>query len=141
MVALSTFNIGNQHVIVRASTSTTGGVCSVLEMHHPIDVGPPLHRHAREDEGFYILQGRYYFCIGETTQTLLPGDFMMAPRGVVHGFRSLGPDLGKMLVYFTPAGCDGYFEEMSRIALDDPHRGEKCARLDERYGITIVARV
>ncbi|MBX7144574.1 MAG: cupin domain-containing protein [Oligoflexia bacterium] len=131
------YNVGRQHVIVRATGADTSGVCALLEMHHPADCGPPLHWHAHEDEGFYVLAGKYQFWVGDKQLTVVPGDFVMAKREVPHSFRSLGPELGKMLVYFTPAGCERYFEEMSAVPLDDPQRDSKCEALDRKYGITI----
>ena len=135
-----TYDVSRQHVIVRAESADTNKVCAVLEMHHPIDFGPPLHVHTQEDEGFFILEGRYRFRIGDTERIVSAGEFVMAQRNVPHAFRSLGPDLGKMLVYLTPAGAESYFEEMSRILMDDPERGAKCSELDAKYGITILGR-
>jgi hypothetical protein len=52
---MHTFTVGKQHVIIRARAEDTGGVSSILELHHPPDTGPPLHVHQFEDEGFFIL--------------------------------------------------------------------------------------
>ena len=131
------YNVGTQHVIVRATASDTKGLCSVLEMHHPESSGPPLHYHKNEDEGFYVLEGRYQFTLGDETKTLGPGQFIMAPKDTPHSFKSLGPGLSKLLVYFTPGGVESYFEEMSLISINDWERGEKCATLDLKYGIVM----
>lgn len=80
------FNIGSQHVIVRAEAKDTNGICAVLEMHHPPVSGPPLHVHSLEDEGFYVLEGKYQFTLRETETILGPGEFIMAARGVPHKF-------------------------------------------------------
>lgn len=133
-----TYKVIKQTVIVRADSRETGGLCDVLELHHPADFGPPLHYHTKEDEGFYILQGRYRFKVGEKTLTLEPGQFIMAARNVPHAFTSLGPDLGKMLVYFTPGGVEPYFARMSTISLDDPERDSKCSALDAEFGMVIL---
>jgi mannose-6-phosphate isomerase-like protein (cupin superfamily) len=138
--APKTYDVSLQHVIVRAEAADTSGVCAVLEMHHPANFGPPLHTHSREDEGFFILEGKYIFRIGDIEKTLVAGQFVMAARGVAHSFCSLGPEVGKMLVYLTPAGGELYFEEMSRFQLDDPERDVKCDALNLKYGITILGK-
>jgi len=140
MSAFKSYNVSRQHVVVRAEAADTNGVCAVLEMHHPVDFGPPLHVHSCEDEGFFILEGNYLFRLGDSDRTLEPGEFVMAQRGVVHSFRNLGPATGKILVYLTPAGGESYFEEMSRISMEDPERGQKCQALDAKYGITILGK-
>jgi mannose-6-phosphate isomerase-like protein (cupin superfamily) len=140
---MKTFTVGKQHVIVRAESADTNGVCAVLEMHHPPETGPPLHVHQHEAEGFFVLEGRYRFTLftpEKEVREVSSGDFVMASRGIPHSFRSLGPELGKLLVYFTPAGAEAYFEESSQISLDDPDRKAKCKALNQRFGITIVPR-
>ncbi len=134
------YTISLQHVIVRAESTDTNGICAVLEMHHPPNFGPPLHVHTHEDEGFLVTQGIYRFTVGEVERTLQAGEFIMAPRTVPHSFRCAGPEQGRMLVYLTPAGGEAYFEEMSRIAMDDPERRSKCQLLDRKYGIKILPR-
>jgi quercetin dioxygenase-like cupin family protein len=112
-------------------------------MHHPPEAGPPLHVHKFEDEGFYILEGRYRFTLFTPEKQVTeagPGNFVMAVRGVSHSFRSLGPGIGKMLVYFAPGGAEGYFEAGSQISPDDPDRRTKREELDRKYGIALVPR-
>lgn len=130
--------IKKQFVIVRAESSDTHGVCALLEMQHPLDFGPPMHVHEREDEGFYILQGRYKFILGKQTKFVGPGEFVLAPKGMPHSFASVGPGLGKMLVYFTPGGVEAYFEELSKINFDAADGESKSAELDKKYGITVL---
>ncbi len=99
--------------------------------------------HQNEDEGFFVLEGQYRFTLfmpEKQVREVGPGDFVMASRSVAHSFRSLGPELGKLLIYFTPAGAEAYFEESSQIPQDDPDRKAKCQDLDRRFGITIVPR-
>lgn len=137
-VAHPTYTVGSQTVIVRSDIQQTKRICDVLEMHHPPGSGPPLHYHTMEDEGFYILQGRYRFQVGDQSLTLEPGQFILAARSVPHAFTSIGPELGKMLVYFTPGGVEPYFERMSRIAFDDIDRDSRCAALDAEFGMVMI---
>jgi quercetin dioxygenase-like cupin family protein len=105
---MKVYKVKTQTVIVRAEAADTGGICSVLEMHHPPETGAPIHVHENEDEEFFVLEGCYRFLVGSQRVEIEQGSFIMAPRGVPHGFRCLGPQEGKVLVYFTPAGAEGY---------------------------------
>jgi cupin domain len=49
--------------------------------------------------------------VGDRTVNALPGDFVHVPRGTVHCFKNTGNTHAKMLVTFTPAGMEKFFEE------------------------------
>ena len=48
--------------------------------------GPPQHRHARHDEGFYVVSGTARFTIGTTTYDAPAGTLAMIPPGAPHTF-------------------------------------------------------
>ncbi len=48
--------------------------------------GPPQHRHARHDEGFYIVSGTVRFTTGESVSDAGPGTLVMIPPGAPHTF-------------------------------------------------------
>ena len=43
----------------------------------PRTAGPPQHRHARHDEGFYVVSGTAVFTVGETDHVAPPGTLVM----------------------------------------------------------------
>jgi len=47
---------------------------------------PPLHIHHREDEAWYILDGRMTFYIADQIIEASTGCFAFAPRGIPHTF-------------------------------------------------------
>jgi len=49
--------------------------------------GPPPHFHDW-DEAYYMLDGRLEITADGETRTLLPGEFVHIPHGVVHSFRA-----------------------------------------------------
>ena len=51
--------------------------------------GPELHRHPYE-EVFVILEGEATFTLGDAQRVAGPGDFVVAPPGVAHGFKNTG---------------------------------------------------
>ena len=74
--------------------------------------GPPLHIHHREEECFYLLEGILDVTMGEQKVKATTGDFVQIPRGTVHAFLNAGSTTARMLLFFSPAGMDKYFEEV-----------------------------
>jgi len=46
------------------------------------------HKHDREDEFFYVLEGKLLLDLPERTAELAPGQGLVVPRGVVHRTRA-----------------------------------------------------
>ncbi len=90
----------------------TNGAYFIMEAIIPLGGGPPLHIHHREEESFYLLEGTLDITLGEKKLKATNGDFVQIPRGMVHAFRNAGSATARMLLFFSPAGMDKYFEEV-----------------------------
>ena len=89
----------------------TDGAFFMSELSVPPAGGPPPHIHHREDESFYIREGTLAIRVGERTVNVSSGYFVYVPRGIVHCFKNTGATHAKMLVTFTPAGMEKFFEQ------------------------------
>ncbi|HSB68610.1 MAG TPA: cupin domain-containing protein [Candidatus Methylomirabilis sp.] len=98
----------------------TGGAYALLEIQTPPQVGPPMHVHRREDEGFYVLGGTYELRVGGQVLRTSTGTFVFGPRGIPHSYLSEGPAPGRQLATITPAGFERFFEELSRLPPSPP---------------------
>ena len=96
----------------------TGGAYFAMEAFIPPGGGPPPHIHRNEDETFYVLEGSCTIRLGDRSVVAGPGDFVNVPRGTVHNFRNDGDETARMILTFTPAGIEGFFEETLERALD-----------------------
>jgi quercetin dioxygenase-like cupin family protein len=96
----------------------TGGAYFAMEALVPPGGGPPPHVHHREDETFYILEGQCSIRLGDDWITARAGDFVNVPRGTVHRFHNDGSAPMRMILTFTPAGMERFFEETLERALD-----------------------
>jgi mannose-6-phosphate isomerase-like protein (cupin superfamily) len=96
----------------------SGGAYFAMEALVPPGGGPPPHIHTREDETFYILEGEVSIRLGDATITAGAGDFVNVPRGTVHCFRNDRGAPVRMILTFTPAGIEHFFEETLERALD-----------------------
>jgi quercetin dioxygenase-like cupin family protein len=96
----------------------TGGAYFAMEALVPQGGGPPPHIHRNEDETFYIVEGRCDFRLGDDVITAGVGDFINIPRGRVHNFHNAYDFPVRMILTFTPAGIEKFFEETLERALD-----------------------
>lgn len=114
-----TILLGTTRMRVLEDGSTTGhrlGIAeSILAPHTP---GPPQHRHARHDEGFYIVSGSVRFTVGEDRHDATAGTLVMVPPGAPHTFANVTDRPAVMLSTFTPDLYVQYFRDM-RDAMED----------------------
>lgn len=112
----------------------TGGAYFAMEARVPPGGGPPPHIHRREDETFYVLEGSCTFRLGDRRVTGRAGDFVNVPRGLVHCFRNDGDEPMRMILTFTPAGIEHFFEETLERAMNaDEEPPDNVAEVAARY--------
>ncbi|MFC4909689.1 cupin domain-containing protein [Actinomadura gamaensis] len=99
---------------------------SVLPPHTP---GPPQHRHAEHDEGFYIVSGTVRFTVGEDTYDATAGTLVMVPPGAPHTFANPADEPAVMVSTFTPDLYVQYFRDLAAMFADGgtPSREENVA--------------
>jgi quercetin dioxygenase-like cupin family protein len=109
---------------------------SVVE--HPMSphsLAAPLHRHSREDEHSYVLEGRVGALLGDEVLVGGPGDLIFKPRDQWHTFWNAGDEPARILEIISPAGFERYFAELvdlGGVAQADP---ETLAELCARFGL------
>ena len=117
---------------VKVSGSDTDGGFAIFEQTSISQGrGTPLHVHPLQDEIFYVIEGNYYFQVGDDTFQLTTGDSIFLPRNVPHAWTQVSPK-GKMTVTFQPAGkMENFFvsvagltkeptkEEMAKLFADN----------------------
>src|SRR5215475_6101883 len=77
--------------------------------------GPPQHRHARHDEGFYVVSGTARFTIGTTTYDAPAGTLAMIPPGAPHTFANPTGEPVVLLNTFTPDLYVQYFRDLRQM--------------------------
>jgi mannose-6-phosphate isomerase-like protein (cupin superfamily) len=100
--------------------STTGHRLGVAEgTLAPRTPGPPQHRHALHDEGFYVISGLLRFTVGDRQYDAGPGTLVMVPPGVPHTFANPGDEPAHALTTFTPSDYTRYFRELRDARPDE----------------------
>ncbi len=131
-------NVLGDTVISIVVGADTGGAYAVVEQASQPGSGPPLHKHQREDEGFYVLEGDYEFTVGDRTLRATPGTYFFAPRGISHTFKCVGTKPGRLQVTIAPAGFEGFFEGVSALAAAGPPEMEKVLGVARKYELEIL---
>jgi quercetin dioxygenase-like cupin family protein len=94
---------------------TAGGIAIFEQTSISQGRGTPLHVHHYQDEVFYVVEGEYYFQVGDLKNRLSTGDSIFLPRKVPHAWTQVS-EKGKMTVTFQPAGkMEEFFVTMSGL--------------------------
>jgi quercetin dioxygenase-like cupin family protein len=146
--------LGSIGVRFMVNGDESGGGFSLVE--HPMPpraLAAPLHRHLREDEYSYVLEGRVGALLGDDVIIGAPGDLIFKPRNQWHTFWNAGDEPARLLEIISPAGFERFFDELvdlgGAMKADPAVLGELCARyglemdpgsipgLLERFGLRI----
>jgi mannose-6-phosphate isomerase-like protein (cupin superfamily) len=96
--------------------------------------GPPQHRHARHDEGFYVVSGMARFTVGDASYDAPAGTLVMVPPGAPHTFANPGEEPAVILNTFTPDLYVQYFRDLRDLTADgQPPSAEQIADVMARY--------
>ena len=120
---------------------TTGHRLGVGEITIPPGTtGPPQHRHAEHDEGFYVVSGTARFTVGDTSYDAAAGTLVMVPPGAPHTFANPGEEPVVLLNTFTPDLYVRYFRDLRQMIADgQPLTPESTERAMSRYATETAA--
>ena len=104
---------------------------------HPMSaraLAAPLHRHHREDEYSYVLEGRVGALLGDDVLVGNPGDLIFKPRNQWHTFWNAGDEPARILEIISPAGFERFFDELvdlGGVTQAEPQTlADLCARFE-----------
>jgi quercetin dioxygenase-like cupin family protein len=103
---------------------------------HPLyarALAAPLHRHAREDEYSYVVEGQVGALLGEEVVIGGPGDLIFKPRNQWHTFWNAGDQPARLLEIISPAGFERFFAELVELGGVAQAEPETLADLCVRY--------
>jgi len=101
----------------------------------PRSLAAPVHRHTREDEYSFVLEGRMGALLGEDVVEAGPGDLVFKPRGQWHTFWNAGDEPCRILEIISPAGFERFFQELSDLGGVLNTTPDTLAQLNEKYGL------
>ncbi len=101
--------IGEARFTVKAEADATENLYTMAEFTEPPGDGPPLHSHAGEEEGFYVVDGEVVLQVGDQTLLATKGAFVLVPRDVAHTYRVVGDRPATLLIIISPPGFERMF--------------------------------
>jgi quercetin dioxygenase-like cupin family protein len=99
---------------------------------------PAPHSHDAFEETIYGLEGVSTWTVDGAERSLGPGEAVLVPRGVVHGFVNAGREDAKVLAVATP-GVFGpaYFRELEALfSAGGPPDPAEIGAIMRRHGLT-----
>ena len=105
---------------------------------HPMQphaLAAPLHRHHREDEYSFVLEGRIGALLGDSVVIGNPGDLIFKPREQWHTFWNAGDTPARVLEIISPAGFENYFRELGAELSNGRPDPQRLAALCARYAL------
>lgn len=133
--------LGSIGVRFMINGSESGGGFSLVE--HPMSahaLAAPLHRHTREDEYSYVVEGRVGALLGDEVVFSAPGDLIFKPRNQWHTFWNAGDEPARLLEIISPAGFEQFFAELVELGGVTQADPGILGALSERYGLEMDPR-
>jgi quercetin dioxygenase-like cupin family protein len=107
---------------------------------HPMSahaLAAPMHRHAREDEYSYVLEGSIGALLGDAVVIGKPGDLIFKPRNQWHTFWNAGDTPARILEIISPAGLEKFFQELVDLGGVTKATPQALTELCARYELEI----
>lgn len=99
----------------------------------PRALAAPMHRHHREDEYSFVVEGSIGALLGDDVVTGNVGDLIFKPRNQWHTFWNAGDAPARVLEIISPAGFENYFRELGAELKGGPPDPQRLAALCARY--------
>lgn len=109
--------VGDTYTVL-ASGDDTGGAFALFHAVVPPGHGSPPHVHTREDEMFFIIEGRLNFVVDGKELIATTGTYVFGPRNIKHNFVNRSDKPVSMLFQTTPAGIEHFFARVSQSPQD-----------------------
>ena len=129
-------DLGSIGVRFMTWTEETGGGFSLVE--HPMPprhLAAPLHKHSREDEYSYVIQGRMGALLGDEVVYAEAGDLAFKPRDQWHTFWNAGDEPCRILEIISPGGFEHFFDELGELRASPDFAPEQMGPLGAKYGL------
>ncbi|QLG50973.1 cupin domain-containing protein [Natrinema halophilum] len=114
-----------------ARTENEANVAIVEHTLPPHTLAAPLHRHSREDEISYVLEGEMTVLAGDEIWTVPADEATVKGRNTWHTFWNASDEPLRFLEIIAPGEFSEFFEEISHVYPVEPADEEALARFEE----------
>jgi mannose-6-phosphate isomerase-like protein (cupin superfamily) len=131
-------DLGSIGARMMAWNEETGGGFSLVE--HPMPprrLAAPIHKHSREDEYSFVLEGRMGALLGDDVVYAEVGELAFKPRDQWHTFWNAGDEPCRILEIISPGGFEHFFDELGAIMEAPDFDPAQLGELGARYGLEL----
>ena len=125
--------------IYKVLADSVNGIAGVVE--HTLEahsLGAPMHKHTREDEISYVLEGELSVIQDGKIQKAGPGQFVVKPREIFHTFWNAGHKIVRFIEFITPGEFQYYFAEMAPyLRPGQPPQMDQIRATAAKYGLIV----
>jgi quercetin dioxygenase-like cupin family protein len=132
------FDVFGETVIIRHDPAGPLLNAAVIEEIVPPNGAAPLHRHSREDEICYVIEGTFRIWRGDEAIDVGQGGIALLPRHQVHTFKNVSAGPGRLLTVILPAGFEQFFAVVAERHLGDEDMDEIVAVVAD-FGLEILS--
>jgi hypothetical protein len=111
----------------------TGGKFTAFLNITPSGGGPGPHYHEREDEWFYVAEGRVSFLMNGTWTDLFPRRLCLLPPRL--GFNNNTDQPIRVFINIAPAGFEHFFAEVAEEWAKPEPDMSRIRTISEKYGL------
>ncbi len=133
------FHIFGDRLTMLLTGQETGGRFTMFTAVVTPGGGPPPHVHTREEEWFFILEGKAEFLRDGQWLEAPVGTTVHTPAGVAHTFRNPGTTPLKMLVHAALSGFETFAARCHEVcARPGPPDMDRLLQIAREHGIQII---
>jgi mannose-6-phosphate isomerase-like protein (cupin superfamily) len=131
--------VGANRARIKADGKDTSETYSVIEFSLAAQSSASVpHRHPDWDEAFYVLEGEVEVLVGDRSERLRAGSFILVPRGTAHRTWNCGRGPAKILAIAQPWAPQYVRELAQAFPNQGPPDMEKLMETYEKYGVEPV---
>jgi len=120
-----------------ATGALTNGAFGLVEERSIRGVSVPLHKHDKDVESFYILEGEItFFLNNEPKVRAIAGAFVHIPKGTVHGFR-IESETVRYLIFTTSQHAE-FYKAISLPLFEANSNDEVIEKACQKFNIEFI---
>lgn len=123
---------------VKVSKDDSGNKISSIEQTVSPGAGSPPHILHDADKMIYVIEGKFLLKNGDQNIEGKTGTMVYIPKGIIHNFKNIGTDNGKILVTLTPGGHEDFLYDLSSRLENEKPTPQLMKEVGSRHSVEMV---
>lgn len=123
---------------IKVSKDESANKISSIEQTVSPGAGSPPHILRDADKMIYVIDGKFLLRNGDQNIEGEAGTMVYIPKGVIHNFKNIGTENGKILVTLTPGGHEDFLYELSNRLENEKPTPQLMQEVGARHNVEMV---